>query len=34
LIDNEKANRHTINLWQDQMLHMAQIVITAFFVLG
>lgn len=27
-VDNLKANRHEINLWQDQLLHMIQIVLT------
>lgn len=26
--DNQKANKFTINLWQDQLIHMAQIVLT------
>ena len=29
LIDNAKANRHEINLWQDQILHLTQIILTA-----
>jgi hypothetical protein len=29
LTDNEKANRFTINLWFDQLVHMAQIGCTA-----
>lgn len=28
LIDDQKANRKTINLWHDQMFHMMQIAIT------
>lgn len=27
--DNEKANRKTINLWQDQLIHMGQIYFTS-----
>lgn len=27
-VDDLKANRHKINLWQDQLIHMAQIVLT------
>lgn len=26
--DNQKANKFTINLWQDQLIHIAQIVLT------
>lgn len=29
IIDNEKANRYTINLITDQLLHVAQIILTA-----
>ena len=29
LTDNEKANRKTINLWGDQLIHMVQIALTA-----
>lgn len=32
-IDNEKANKHTINLVVDQLLHMVQIVYTLFILL-
>lgn len=28
IIDNLKANKKVINLWQDQLLHMGQIIIT------
>lgn len=28
IIDDLKANRHKINLWQDQLLHLIQILIT------
>lgn len=28
-IDNEKANKRTINLWQDQTVHLIQIILTA-----
>lgn len=31
--DDQKANKFTINLWQDQLIHIAQIIIT-FFILG
>ncbi len=31
--DNEKANKFTINLWIDQLIHMAQLVITALLLL-
>lgn len=27
-IDNLKANKHKINLWQDQLIHLAQIILT------
>lgn len=30
LTDNAKANEKTINLWQDQFIHMGQIAITAY----
>ena len=33
-IDDLKANRHEINLWLDQMLHVAQIVITLWILIG
>ena len=26
LVDDEKANRHKINLWQDQLIHLFQII--------
>jgi len=29
IVDNAKANAHKINLWQDQTLHMIQIICTA-----
>lgn len=29
-IDDAKANRHTINLWEDQILHMIQIFATCY----
>ena len=28
IVDDQKANRKTINLWQDQLFHMMQIVLT------
>ena len=28
ITDDQKANRYKINLWQDQLIHIAQIVIT------
>jgi hypothetical protein len=28
-VDNEKANKLTINLWVDQLIHIAQIIMTA-----
>ena len=31
MVDDSKANRKTMNLWQDQLFHMLQILITAFF---
>ena len=31
VIDDMKANRGLINLWQDQLLHIAQIILTAIF---
>jgi hypothetical protein len=34
VIDNEKANKFRINLWVDQILHIAQILGTAFILLG
>ena len=33
ITDNEKANRFTINLWIDQMVHIAQIAMTAIILL-
>lgn len=30
VVDNLKANKKTINLWQDQTIHLAQIMFTAF----
>ena len=33
VVDNEKANKFTINLWVDQLLHMYQIGLTAFILL-
>ena len=27
-VDNLKANKHRINLWQDQLIHLAQIILT------
>lgn len=33
LTDNEKANRKTINLWADQIMHILQIALTAAFLL-
>ena len=33
LVDNEKANRFTINLWVDQLIHLWQIGCTALFLL-
>jgi hypothetical protein len=29
MTDNEKANRFTINLWIDQIVHLSQIAMTA-----
>lgn len=34
VIDDMKANRGLINLWQDQLLHIAQIILTAIFTIG
>lgn len=34
IVDNEKANKQRINLWTDQILHLAQIFGTAFIMLG
>ena len=28
-VDNLKANKHKINLWQDQLIHLAQIILTS-----
>ena len=33
MTDNEKANRFTINLWLDQIVHLSQITITAIILL-
>lgn len=33
MTDNEKANRFTINLWIDQIVHLSQIAITALILL-
>ena len=33
IIDDQKANRFTINLWIDQLLHLSQIIITALILL-
>ena len=33
ITDNEKANRFTINLWIDQIVHLSQIVMTAIILL-
>lgn len=27
-VDNEKANKFTLNLWQDQLIHLIQIVVS------
>ena len=34
IVDNEKANKFRINLWVDQIIHLAQILGTAFILLG
>lgn len=34
IIDNDKANKFKINLWIDQIIHLAQILGTAFILLG
>ena len=34
IIDNEKANKFRINLWVDQLIHLVQILGTAFIMLG
>lgn len=34
VIDDMKANRGLINLWQDQLLHITQIILTAIFTIG
>ena len=34
IVDNEKANKFRINLWVDQVIHLAQIAGTAFILLG
>lgn len=33
IVDNEKANKFRINLWVDQLIHLAQILGTAFIML-
>lgn len=33
LTDNEKANKYTINLWVDQLIHIGQIILTAIILL-
>lgn len=33
ITDNEKANKLTINLWADQLIHISQIILTAIFLL-
>lgn len=33
ITDNEKANKFTINLWVDQLIHISQIILTAIFLL-
>jgi hypothetical protein len=33
MTDNEKANRFTINLWIDQIVHLSQIAMTALILL-
>ena len=33
ITDNEKANKFTINLWVDQLIHLSQITLTALFLL-
>ena len=32
-VDNEKANKFTINLWQDQIIHFIQIIFTFIFLI-
>lgn len=34
VVDNLKANEKKINLWHDQLIHLAQIVITAWVLIG
>lgn len=34
VIDDLKANRHKINLWVDQLLHIGQIVLTLWILIG
>jgi hypothetical protein len=34
IIDNDKANKFKINLWVDQIIHLVQILGTAFILLG
>jgi hypothetical protein len=33
-VDDLKANRRKINLWQDQLLHIGQIAITLWYLIG
>lgn len=32
-VDNHKANERRINLWQDQLIHIVQIILTYFFII-
>lgn len=34
IVDNLKANEKKINLWHDQLIHLAQIIITAWVLIG
>ena len=34
VVDNLKANEKKINLWHDQLIHLAQIIITAWVLIG
>jgi hypothetical protein len=34
LVDDAKANMLTINLWQDQLMHLGQIIITMYILIG
>ena len=34
IVDNEKANKFRINLWVDQLIHLAQILGTAYILVG